>query len=296
MIKRIDLTEDLSFSQIAYGMWRLDEADDTSPAGVQARIEACLEQGITTLDQADIYGGYTAEGILGAALKGTGLRDRIELVTKCDIVVRSDRFPDVRVKHYDTSPEYITGSLERSLREMGVDHVDLLLIHRPDPLMDHEATGRALDDLVASGKTRAVGVSNFRPWDFSLLQSAMESDLVVNQIEISLKEHVPFVNGDLAFLQENEIVPMAWSPLGGGELMTGNGPAQDALAAVAARDGVDSAAVAIAWLMAHPAGIIPVLGTNNLNRVKGFSDALKVGMDRQTWFELYTAALGREVA
>lgn len=295
-MKRIPLTEDLSFSQIAYGMWRLDEADDTSPAAVQAKIEACLEQGITTIDQADIYGAYTSEAILGAALKGTDLRDRIELVTKCDIVINSDRFPDVRVKHYDTSPEYVTRALEGSLRDMGTDHVDLLLIHRPDPLMDHEATGRALDELVAAGKTRTVGVSNFRPWDFSLLQSAMENDLVVNQIELSLKEHAPFVNGDLAFLQENEITPMAWSPLGGGALMTGSGPVADVLASIAQRDGVDPAAVAVAWLLAHPAGIIPVLGTNTLSRVKGFSDALKVNMDRQTWYELYTAALGREVA
>jgi len=295
MIGRVDLTPDLSFSRIAYGMWRLDEAADTSPAAVQAKIAACLEQGITTIDQADIYGGYTAEGILGAALKGTGLRERIELVTKCDIVIASNRFPKVRVKHYDTSPEHITASLERSLREMGTDHVDLLLIHRPDPLMDHEATGRALDDLVAAGKTRSVGVSNFRPWDVSLLQSAMETDLVVNQIELSLKEHGAFVNGDLAFAQENDIVPMAWSPLGGGDLITGPGPVQKTLAAVAARNGSYSAAVAIAWLLAHPAGIIPVLGTNNINRIRGFSDALKVDMDRQTWFELYTAALGREV-
>ena len=295
-MNRIDITEDLSFSQIAYGMWRLDEADDTAPAAIQEKIEACLAQGITTIDQADIYGLYTAEGLLGAALKGTGLRDKIELVTKCDIVVGSDRFPDVRVKHYDTSPEYITASLERSLTEMGTDHVDLLLIHRPDPFMDHGATGRALDDLVAAGKTRTVGVSNFRPWDFSLLQSAMETDLVVNQIELSLKEHAPFVNGDLAFCQENEITPMAWSPLGGGDLMTGTGAVQDALQSVASRDGVDAAAVATAWLLAHPAGIVPVLGTNNLNRIKGFGDALKVNMDRETWFELYTAALGREVA
>ena len=295
-MRRIDVTKDLSFSQIAYGMWRLDEADDTSPKAIQEKIEACLAQGITTIDQADIYGLYTSEALLGGALKGSGLRHKIELVTKCDIVVQSDRFPDVRVKHYDTTPEYITASLEKSLREMAVDHVDLLLIHRPDPLMDHEATGRALDDLVASGKTRTVGVSNFRPWDFSLLQSAMETDLVANQIELSLKEHDPFVNGDLAFCQENEIVPMAWSPLGGGDLMTGSGPVQDALGAVATRDGVDTAAVATAWLLAHPAGVVPVLGTNNLNRIKAFGDALKVNMDRQTWFELYTAALGREIA
>lgn len=296
MMDRTALTEDLTFSRIAYGMWRLDEAPDTSPASVQEKIEACLAQGITTIDQADIYGGYTSEGLLGAALKDTGLRDKIELITKCDIVVRSGRFPDVRVKHYDTSADYITASLERSLREMGTDHVELLLIHRPDPLMNHEETGRALDDLVAAGKTRAVGVSNFRPWDFSLLQSAMENDLVVNQIELSLAAHSAFTDGDLAFLQENEITPMAWSPLGGGALMSGTGAVQAALSAVAERDGVEAGAVAIAWLLAHPAGIIPVLGTNNLSRIKGFADALKVNMDRQTWYELYTAALGREVA
>lgn len=295
-MKRIDITETLSFSQVAYGMWRLDEADDTGPAAIQEKIEVCLAQGITTIDQADIYGLYTAERLLGAALKGSGLRDKIELVTKCDIVVGSDAHPNARVKHYDTSPEYITAALDRSLKEMGVEYVDLLLIHRPDPLMDHAATGRALDDLVAAGKTRTVGVSNFKPWDFSLLQSATENDLVVNQIELSLKEHAPFVNGDLAFCQENEVTPMAWSPLGGGDLMTGTGPVQDTLADVAKRNGVDEAAVATAWLMAHPAGVIPVLGTNNLNRIKAFGDAAKVDMDRQTWFELYTAALGREVA
>ena len=199
-MNRIDITEDLSFSQIAYGMWRLDEADDTSPAAIQEKIEACLTQGITTIDQADIYGLYTAEGLLGAALNGSGLRDKIELVTKCDIVVGSDAHPNARVKHYDTSPEYITAALERSLKEMAVDHVDLLLIHRPDPLMDHNATGRALDDLVASGKTRAVGVSNFRPWDFSMLQSAMENDLVVNSCKKKQLTNVRAAGSDDALL------------------------------------------------------------------------------------------------
>ncbi|MEM9710457.1 MAG: aldo/keto reductase [Pseudomonadota bacterium] len=295
-MRRTSVTEGLSFSALAYGMWRLDEADDTSPAAIQEKIDACLAQGITTIDQADIYGLYTAEALLGAALKGTGLRDKIEIVTKADIVVGSGRFPDASVKHYDTSPGYLTQSLERSLKEMGIAHVDLFLIHRPDPLMDHEATGRALDELVRTGKTRAVGVSNFRPWDISLLQSAMENDLAVNQIEMSLKAHEPFVNGDLAFLQEHDLVPMAWSPLGGGDLMAGKGPVQDTLDDIARRDGVEPAAVATAWLLAHPAEIMPVLGTNNLNRIRAFSDAFQVNMDRETWFRLYSAALGREVA
>jgi predicted oxidoreductase len=294
-MERVRITDDLEFSRIVYGMWRLDEDADTSPAHIRRKIEACLDQGITTMDQADIYGGYTSEALLGAALKGTDLARQIEIVTKTDIVVRSDRYPDVRVKHYDTSEKHITAAVETSLKLLGIERIDLLLIHRPDPFMDHLETGATLDALVESGKVRAVGVSNFRPWDLSLLQSAMETDLVVNQIELSLACRDAFTNGDLAFLQENDIVPMAWSPLGGGGLMTGPGTLQDKLREVAGRTGADPAAVAVAWLLAHPAGILPVMGTNRLDRIGAFSEAFEVPMDRQTWFELYTAALGREV-
>jgi 6-dehydroglucose reductase len=293
--QRVQITENLSFSRIVYGMWRLDGDADTSPGHIRAKIEACLEQGITTMDEADIYGLYTSEGLLGAALKGTDLADKIEIITKTDIVAPSERFPDARVKHYDTSAAHISASVDRSLQLMGLDRIDLLLIHRQDPFMDHHETGEALDKLVESGKVRAVGVSNFRPWDLSLLQSAMDNDLVVNQIELSLSCTDPFTNGDLAFLQENEVAPMAWSPLGGGDLMTGSRPVQKALARIAGESGTDPAAVAAAWLMAHPAGILPIMGTNNLDRIHRLSDAFKVQMDRQTWYELYVAALGHDV-
>ncbi len=295
---RISLTDTLEVSRIVYGMWRLGDDSDTSPGHIQAKIEACLEQGITTLDQADIYGGYEAEALLGASLKAApNLREKLEIVTKCDIVAPVGRHSGARVKYYDTSREHILETVEASLQLMGIEQVDLLLIHRPDPLMDAEDTGRALDDLIASGKIGAAGVSNFRPHDFSLLQSAMSQPLVTNQIELSLLAHEAFTNGDLAFLQENLIAPMAWSPLGGGRLFDGSHrQLRAALEAVAKRDGVDTAAVAIAWLLAHPGDIIPVMGTNTIARIAGFSDAFRVDMDRQTWFELYTAALGREVA
>ncbi|MDA7429318.1 aldo/keto reductase [Primorskyibacter aestuariivivens] len=291
---RIDLSPNLSLSRIVYGMWRVADDSDTSPAHVRAKIEACLEQGITTMDQADIYGGYRAEEIMGAALVPE-LRDRIEIVTKCDIVLPEGPFADRRVKYYDTSPAHITASVENSLRLMKTDRIDLLLIHRPDPFMDAAETGQALDALVQSGKARAVGVSNFRLYDWTLLQSAMATPLVTNQIEISLNRPEPFSNGDLAFLQERGIAPMAWSPLGGGGLMTADGPVQAALDRIAAEQGVDRAAVAVGWLLAHPARILPVMGTNTLSRIASLSDALRVEMDRQTWFELYTLALGHEL-
>ena len=288
----------VAVSRLVYGMWRLGDDPDTSPGHVQAKVEACLAQGITTMDQADIYGGYVAEAIFGAALRAApALRDQIEIVTKCDIVAPVGRHSATRVKHYDTSAAHITASVEASLRDMATDRIDVLLIHRPDPLMDQHETGRALDGLVASGKVRAVGVSNFRPWDFTLLQSAMTTPLVTNQIELSLNCRDPFANGDLAFLQDRGVVPMAWSPLAGGHLRA---EANDGLAArldaLAKAAGTDWTAVAVAWLLHHPARVIPVLGTNTLSRIATISDALRVPMDRQTWFELLTLAQGHEVA
>lgn len=294
---RIALGE-VALSRIVYGMWRLGDDGDTSPAHVQAKVEACLAQGITTMDQADIYGDYGAESLLGAALRAApGLRDQVELVSKCDIVAPIGKHSGARVKYYDTSDAYIRSCVENSLREMATDYLDLLLIHRPDPLMDHEETGRALDALVASGKIRAVGVSNFRPWDWTLLQSAMATPLVTNQIEVSVLHHAPFTNGDVAFHQQHGHPIMAWSPLAGGALFGDEGAAVRAvLERIGAEQGVDAAAVAVAWLLHHPAGILPVMGTNSLSRIKGLGDAVNVKLDRVDWYEIYTAARGEEVA
>ncbi len=294
---RVQLSTDVSLSRIVYGMWRVGDDSNTAPAHVQANIEACLAQGITTLDQADIYGGYTAEAILGRAFKAAPhLRDAVEIVTKCDIVAPAGRYSGARVKYYDTSARHIARSIDLSLSEMGIDHIDLLLIHRPDPLMDPHETGPALDRAVRSGKISAVGVSNFRPHDWTLLQSAMETPLVTNQIELSLVANSALTNGDLAFLQERRIAPMAWSPLGGGSLFSGAHPELVAkLEALGRASGADASAVAVQWLLHHPARIIPVMGTNALDRIAGLSKALDVPMDRETWFELYTLATGKEV-
>ena len=297
-MNRVSITDDLSFSRIVYGMWRLSDDADTSPARVQAKIESCLDQGITTMDQADIYGGYMAEEIMGTAMKqAPALKDKIEVVTKCDIVIDAGRHAGAPVKYYDTSRAHIEASVDASLRLMGLDRIDMLLIHRPDPLMDHEETGRTLDDLVASGKVRAVGVSNFRPWDWALLQSAMDTKLATNQIELSLANLDPFTNGDLAHHQQHGTPVMAWSPLGGGRLMDGaQGPQlHDLMTRMAEEHGTDTAAIAVAWLLAHPATILPVMGTNTLSRIATLADACKINMSRQAWYQLYTAALGHEV-
>ena len=295
-MERIELAQGLSFSRLVYGMWRLADDRDRSVKHVDAKINAALDQGITTFDQADIYGGYTAEAVMGAAMRANpSLRQRMEIVSKCDIVIDAGRHSGARVKHYNTTAAHINASVDASLAEMGIDEIDVLLVHRPDPFMDHHETGAALDALVDAGKVRAAGVSNFRPWDWSLLQSAMRHPLVTNQIELSLKHIAPFTNGDLAFHQQHGHVVMAWSPLGGGDLMTASNELTHRLDSIAKRSGVDRAAVATAFLLAHPAKITPVLGTNNLDRISSISAAETVQLDRQDWFSLYEAALGSEV-
>ncbi len=296
-MERIKISSSQTMSRLVYGMWRLGDDEDTSPSHVRNKISSCLHQGITSFDQADIYGGYEAEEILGNALKGSKLRQEMEIVTKCNIVAPVGRYEGARVKYYDTSRNHIIGSVDLSLKLMGIDYIDLLLLHRPDPLMDHFETGAALDEIIASGKVRNVGVSNFKPWDWNLLQTAMKNKIVTNQIELSVLAHDGFTNGDVAFHQGNNTPIMAWSPLAGGDLfLKSSEKILRQLEIIGEKFGAEPGTMAVAWLLAHPANILPVLGTNSLARIKTISKALEVKLDRQTWFEIYTAALGREVA
>ena len=290
-MERVNLSSSSSISRIIYGMWRLADDINTSSKHISNKVNLCLDQGITSFDQAAVYGLYSAEALFGEVLKvNPSLRHEIEIVSKCGIVNPSDRYAGVSVSHYDTSKEHIFNSVDASLKNMATDYLDLLLIHRQDPFLDHHQTGKALDDLIKSGKVKEVGVSNFKPWDFTLLQSAMKSHLVTNQIEMSLAATNSFTNGDFAFHQERATTIMAWSPLGGGKLMKDKGILGKALKKIAVNQNVDIAAVAVAWLLAHPARICPVMGTNNLNRIAKISDAMNVKMDRESWFELYTAS------
>lgn len=299
-MKRVFLSDNISVSRIAYGMWRLCDDKDNSPERVIKKLETCLESGITTIDQADIYGEGRSEELFGVALgKVSNIREKLEIITKCNIKILGDSFPERNVKSYDTSSQYITKTVEKSLSKMKTDYIDLLLLHRPDPFMDHNETGLTLDKLVDSGKIRSVGVSNFRPWDWDLLQSAMKHKLLTNQIEISVKNTEPFINGDLAFLQKQGKPVMAWSPMGGGSLFeTQDNQSKrllETLSNIADPLGCDISTVALAWLISHPAQIIPVIGTNNIQRITEASKAVDFMLDRETWFQVYTASIGEEV-
>ena len=297
-MQRITLSDSMSVSRIIYGLWRHTDDQDISSKKLQSKIEACLDQGISTFDQADIYGGYSSEALLGETLKqAPHLRDNMEIITKCDIVAPIGIYSDKRVKHYDTSAQHINFSVERSLSQMAIDQIDLLLLHRPDPLMDAQETGSVLDALVASGKVKGIGVSNFKPWDIDLLQSCTQNRLLTNQIEISLLHNSAFTNGDLAYLQQHKIAPMAWSPLGGGALFKDKQtPLWQKLNSIARSYKVQPSSVATAWLIRHPAMIMPIMGSNDLQRIKWLSEALSFDLSREEWFELLQIATGKEVA
>ena len=300
---RIDVAgTGVEFSRLVFGAWRLlDSAPRPDPAAIGRLIGQSVEIGLTTFDHADIYGVYAVEEAFGEGLRAWGgPRRSIELVTKCDIMMKVPERPHHRVKFYDTSAQHIVASVERSLKLLGTDYLDVLLIHRPDPLMDADETAHALDGVIKSGKVRAVGVSNFTPSQFDLLQSRLSAKLITNQIEHSVLHTPPLTDGSLDHAQRLRYAPMIWSPLGGGSLFTGTGEREArvraALQTVAAEVGApDISAVAIAWLLRHPARLIPVLGSMKPERLKAMASALDIKLDRQQWFLILEASEGRKV-
>jgi predicted oxidoreductase len=285
------------FSRLILGTWRIG-AWELSSAQIANLIEGCLDLGIDTFDLADIYNSYGCEEMFGAALQASpGLKSRIKLISKCGIALVKPNRPLHRVQHYNTSRAHIIASAEQSLRAVGVERLDLLLIHRPDPLMDADEVAEAFSELQRTGKVAAFGVSNFLPHQFELLQSRLEQPLQTNQLEVSLLHSEPLFDGSLDQAQRLRIRPQAWSPLGGGRLS--QQAADSPLGQTFARLGRDLDAtpeqLAIAWLLRHPAGIHPVLGSGKLERIRLLVDAQHIALDLQHWFELLEAAVGHKV-
>ena len=285
-------------SRLIWGAWKAWNSETLSaPKALAGMIDACLAQGITTFDHAAVYGGYRMEELFGRALaEWKGDRAAIEIVTKCGIQAVSPQMPDTRAKHYDTSASHIAASLDRSLKMLGVEYVDLLLIHRPDPFMDADDAARGLEAALASGKARHVGVSNFSPSQFSLLQSRLSAPLVTNQIQFSLLHVDPLFDGTFDQAQELRRAPMVWSPLGGGRLFSDADPqgarVKATLTDLAATYECEPAALALAWLLAHPARPAPILGTNRPDRLGAMARSEAIKLDRQDWFALLEAARG----
>jgi predicted oxidoreductase len=277
------------FSRIIAGAWRW-----SLPEGqVEQLIHQSLDVGITTFDHADIYGDHSNEEIFGNVIrKDRSLRERMEIVTKCGIKFPSQKRPSSWVKHYDTSQQHIKWSVDNSLKVLNTDRLDLLLIHRPDPLLDPTEVAEAFDSLRQSGKVLHFGVSNFTPTQFEMLQEYLSFPLVTNQLEISITHNQPLFDGSLDVLMKHRVSPMGWSPLGGGKLVEGD---KTELFKKISKYNATEAQLSLAWLLKHPASIFPVIGTTKPDRIVESSKAVNLNLDLQDWFEMLKIAQGKEM-
>lgn len=297
MVQRITISpQGPEFSRLVMGYWRLMEWN-MSPRQLASFIEEHVELGITTADHADIYGGYACEAAFGDAMRLVPhLRQKMEIVTKCGIATTAN--PDHALGHYNTDRSHIVSSAEASLQKLATDYLDLLLIHRPDPLMDADEVAEAFTALHQSGKVRHFGVSNFTPAQFALLQSRLPFTLATNQVEISPVHQPTILDGTLDQCQQLRIRPMAWSCLGGGSLFNDEAyqPLRDELQAVADEMGAQTIEqVVYAWVMRLPSKPLPIIGSGKIERVRSAIHSLSLDMSRQQWFRIRKAALGYDV-
>ena len=281
----------------ALGFWRLADAR-LSYQDTEDLIYAALDNGISVMDHADIYGDYTCEELFGQVLKkNPELRKSMQIVSKCGIKFSSAKTPQHYVGHYDLSMESITASVDNSLKSLNVDYLDVLLVHRPSPLMDVNEIASAFSLLKNSGKVNEFGVSNFTPSQFDLLSSKV--GLLTNQIEFSVLHNNPLYDGTLDQMQKYHTRPMAWSPLGGGALFAPQSPKQvqvvETLTKLASKYDASVDQLALAWLLKHPAHVIPVIGTQNKGRLVAATKAAKVDLELQDWFLILEAANGTSV-
>jgi predicted oxidoreductase len=289
MEKRLLHITGLECSRIIAGAWRWNQVDEKT---IDTLIKTSVDLGITSFDHADIYGDYSNEKSFGDVLKRqSSLRSKIQLITKCGIQLLSPKHPGNRIKHYDTSKTHIINSVDNSLSNLDTDYLDLLLIHRPDPLMDPEEVAEAFGLLRQNGKVLHFGVSNFSATQFELLQSCLSFPLITNQLEISLSKTDLLFDGTVDVMMKHKASPMAWSPLGGGKLMA----ADSKLWSKKGKYQATETQLSLAWLLRHPADLFPVIGTTQPDRIKESALATNILLDRQDWFEMLQIARGFDI-
>jgi len=276
-------------SRIVAGAWRWD-----ATAKADELINTSLDAGISSFDHADIYGDYENQKIFGGVIKKRpSLRQKMQLVSKCGIMLVSSKHPDIWVKHYNTSKAHILKSVDDSLQALGTDYLDLLLIHRPDPFMDPEEVSEAFGLLRQNGKVLHFGVSNFTHTQFEMLRKHLPFPLVTNQIELSLSKLDALYDGTLDTLLKYETCPMVYSPLGRGKLIAEN--AGSKLWSEKEKYKATETQLALAWVLSHPAKMFPVIGTTKPERILESAKAIDIRLDRQDWFEMLRIATGQEV-
>lgn len=311
---------DLEVSRIAYGTWHLGGSWDDTPLSdeiikrADALIHAAVEQGIMLIDLADIYTRGKSDAVVGEVIKNDpSLRDKILLQAKTGIILPDELAPG-SIAHYDFSYQNITQKVESSLRRTQSDYFDLLLLHRPDPLIEPEEVARAFDDLHRSGKVRYFGVSNHTGMQIELLKKYVNQPLVVNQLELNILHNGLINDGivsnmmsatytsardTLDYCRLNEMLIQAWSPVAGGQFFAPGDDAPDNVKAVATvinelaeKHSTSKSAIALAWLLRHPAPIQPILGTMTVKRIPESVAADDVELSRLEWYQLFAAANG----
>lgn len=299
-MEKVRLSDTLIMDRIIQGHWRLMDWKMTREELLHF-TEEVMDLGITTVDTADIYGGFSCEEAFGDALKlKKGLREKLTIVTKCGIVFPCENRPQYETHHYDNSRKHIIQSAERSLKNFGTDYLDLLLIHRPSPFMDPAEVSEAFRQLYDSGKVRNFGVSNYESTKFEMLSSYTEYPLVTNQVEISPLHLDVFQDGTMDHLMTRGLYPMAWSPMAGGELFTGDSQrvknVRSTLLAIGEKYGetrLDT--LAFAFLTSHPGRILPIVGSGKIDRIKNAMDALKIQFTQEEWLSVYKASIGKNL-
>lgn len=282
-------------SPVIYSFWRaLEDPDGVSYRTVQAKLHACLDLGITTFDHADIYGNYQVEALFGKAIRESGIRrDDIVISTKCGINQVDKLRPQYHTRHYDSSPEHIFRSVEASLKNLGTDYIDILLLHHPDPLMDADETASALTTLVKKGTVRYVGVAGFTVHQHQLLQSRMSIPIITNHLELNLLNVSPLTDGTVDFIKQQYSRPLAWSPLAGGRLQDENDEStfniRSVLKRISQNYQINEEQLAIAWLL--KLGALPIVGTNSIGRIRNATSAVDIKLNRQDWYEIYFTAI-----
>ena len=298
---RIKLNDDLSLSRIVAGVmnWGIWGAD-LDPEKVNKLIKQCVDLGVTTFDHADIYGNYTTEKLFGDALRLGGIdRSKIQIITKCGIKMPCDNRPDIKIKSYSNTGSHIFESVRNSLENLQTEYIDLLLIHRPSPLLDPHVVADAFLRLKNQGKVRSFGVSNFEPVKFNMLYKSVP--VITNQIEASMLHLDPFIDGTLDNAMSRGIKPMAWAPLGGGELFKKSKDYDFVTRRARLKDVADKYGWALdemgyKFLLHHPAQILPVTGSSKIDRIKVAVEAENDRITDEQWFEIWSASTGEEVA
>ena len=259
-------------------------------------IQICIENKITTFDHADIYGSYTTEADFGKAFHASKIsREKLQIITKCGIQMIAEKRPENKIKHYEYSKEYIIWSVEESLKKLKTDFIDVFLLHRPSPLMQADEIAGAVEKLKSEGKIIDFGLSNFTSSQTELIRS--KTEVSFNQVQFSATHYEAMIDGSLDYMQTHGIRPLSWNPLGTvfREDTKKTRRLKKLLSELVQKYSFGSDTLLLAWILKHPAGVVPIAGTVNIARIQSLMKAVELDMDKEDWFAIWTESMGDDV-